>query len=116
MLGNLRLPPFGKILHAYHEQKVRLRYPIYIHTGTNAKQYAFNDITHGSLASYIPEAEDIAQYKWPVEGQHVVLVDHGDMELSVLKKIMFYLKIYKPRIIYLWSKDHKPIIWKEDKK
>lgn len=108
-----KLPPFGKILRAYHEQRVRLNYPIYVHLGTNANKHCLSDIQNGLMASYLPEGQDVLQYVWPISNQHLVLVDHGDLNDLQIKKIIFHFRTFKPRIIYFQSEIHPSIYFKE---
>lgn len=104
--NRLKLPPFGKILSVYQEQKVRLEFPIYIHIGKRCKDYCFTDVRYGSIASYLPDEEDVTQYTWPIHDQHVIVMNHGDIDALSLRKIAFHLKNFKPRLIYVWSNDH----------
>ena len=114
MTNDLSLPPFGKILRAYHEQRVRLRYPIYIHVGKNAKELCLRDLESGLIASYLPENENVMRYNWPISNQHIMLLDNGDLSELQLKKILFHLRSFKPRIIYFFSQKYPSLFLKEN--
>ena len=101
-----KLPPFGKILRAYQEQKVCLDFQIYIHVGQDAQQHAFNDVRHGVLASFLPPDIDMLSYDWPILNQYVVLVDHGETILNDLHRICVHFLSFNPRLVYLWSEKH----------
>lgn len=103
---NHRLPPFGKILLAYQEQRIPLNFSISIHVGKKAKDHCFQEIKTGSLASFLPENESFFSYKWPVFNQHIVLLNHGGYSLQELQKMCAHLLNHKPRLIYLWSEIH----------
>lgn len=104
--NRLKLPPFGKILLAYQEQRVRLNFSIYIHVGRGAQAICFDEVKNGFLASYLPENESFSSYQWPVYQQHIVLTDHGGLSLKELHKMCAYLLNHKPRLVYLWSEEH----------
>lgn len=102
----MKLPPYGKILKAYQEEKVHLERPIYIFVGSNAKQEAYKQKIFGTLCTYLPENEDFTQFDWPVFQQKIVVEESGKAALILLKKLCIYLLDFKPLIIYLNPTSH----------
>ena len=100
---SLSLPPFGRILQAYIEEKVKLSVPIWLYVGKDAKDIAFAEKRTGNLCTFLPFKDDVARYRWPVENQKIVIEDTGGMSHVELKRICYVLLKYKPRIIYLYS-------------
>lgn len=106
MTDHLRLPPFGRILQAYQEQKVRLDYSIYIYVGKVAKDHAFADIKCGSIATFLPYGENGLLYRWPINEQRLAVIDTGGMAIFALKHFCCHLMSFNPRVIFLHSEEH----------
>lgn len=71
------LPPYGAILEAYRKEAIRLEFPVYIFIGLNAFQEAKFNKQAGIMASCIPYGNSIDMYRWPIEGQRIILCDSG---------------------------------------
>lgn len=102
----LSLPPFGRILQAYLEESVHLSIPIWVYVGKNAKEIAFAEKRMGFMCTFLPFGDDVSRYRWPIEGQKIIIEDTGDMSHVELKRICYVLLKYKPRLMYLHSDKH----------
>lgn len=73
----LRLPPFGRILDAYTREKVSIPSTIDIFIGNNAKnvvEAAYANKRWG-FCTYLPVGHDFKQFEWPINNQHVIIID-----------------------------------------
>jgi len=103
-VGSLPLPPFGKILLAYQDEKIQLVNPIYIFVGQESKEAAYFHKQHGELCTYLPYGHDYRQYRWPIFDQTVIVECLGLMPVNFLKKMIADLfSTYYPRQIMYHS-------------
>lgn len=102
--NDLRLPPFGKVIAAYQEEKIQLDFPIYIFVGDHAKDEAYLHKKIGTLCCYLPYQEEVANYRWPITNQKVLIQDTGGIKVTEIKIIAFYLLTnYNPRSLVIVS-------------
>lgn len=102
--NDLRLPPFGKVIAAYQEEKIQLDFPIYIFIGVHAKDEAYAHKKIGTLCCYLPYQEEVDNYRWPIFNQKVLIQDTGGIEATEIKIIAFYLLTnYHPRTLFIVS-------------
>ena len=105
--GNKVLPPFGRVLLAYQQEKIRLNHSIDIYVGKEAEVCAFSAKCSGWLCTFLPYDQDFTQYDWPIKNQKIIIEDTGGMTLSDLKKFSVHLLTFDPRVIILFSEDHR---------
>jgi hypothetical protein len=104
MLECLRLPPFGKILRAYQEEKIQLYKPIYLFVGQEGQRRAYSEKKFGLLCTYLPFEDSFERYNWPLTGQHIVMEDTGMSDKIFINKFCLHLlEYYTPRVIFFYS-------------
>jgi len=89
--NQLPLPPFGKILEAYIEEKIKLNIYITIYIGKEAKERAFYFKKLGELCCYLPYGQDYESYRWPVLDQKIIIEDTSLSSVIFLKKMCSYI-------------------------
>lgn len=102
----LPLPPFGRILLAYQQDKVSLDPPIYVYVGIDGKKKAYEQKRMGILCSFVPYLDDPTQYNWPVTDQKIVVIDTGSLTKQQWKAICVCLMQFKPRVMFVYSEQH----------
>ena len=103
--SRLFLPPFGKILQAYIEEKVKLDIFITIYVGSKSKEIAYEDKRMGGMCCYLPYGDSYESYRWPVLNQKVLIEDTSLVSVNFLKKMCIHIfTIYEPMCIFLYSK------------
>jgi hypothetical protein len=107
MTDNLPLPPFGRILLAYQEQRVRLNFNVYIYVGKKAKDHAHQEIRDGLIATFLPYGESATAYRWPVREQKLIIIDTGGLSYMSAMNACLTIMNYQPRLIYFYSDEHR---------
>jgi hypothetical protein len=102
--SHLRLPPFGLILEAYCNSKVRLKQPIRIYLGTPSKEYAYHEMSFGIMCTYLPDNMDYKNIRWPVQNQNVIIYDTAKRDSQYATQLAFFLQDhYQPNTIAIQS-------------
>lgn len=107
--STLRLPPFGLILEAYCKEKIHFPFQIQIYLGSKAKDAVCDAKRWGNMATYLPDGESFALYRWPVDSQHVVIYDLNDRPPAFASAFaVMLLKQYHAKTVCIHS-DHHPL-------
>src|ERR1700676_737053 len=104
MNDNLPLPPYGKIMRAFQDERIfpgkDIYYPSWgIYVGKNAQYFAKSNLENNNgISSYLPYGKDFKEYDWPIHNQNIEIINTGFTTVNFIKKMAMYLFItYKPK-------------------
>lgn len=113
MNNELKLPPYGRIMQAYIDANIfpveHEHYPCWnIYVGRDADKFAKRQLTEGrEVSCYLPYNQSYEQYKWPITGQNVCIINVGLFSINLLKKMSVDLfEAYKPKTLIAYESIH----------
>lgn len=79
------LPPFGKLLESFLQFPIKLKSVIYLFVGKNSYNDAREVAQQFTPVLALPPDKTINDFKWPIVGQKVIIIDSGIIDSKDLR-------------------------------
>lgn len=113
MQKELPLPPYGKIMQAYIDANVfpleSECWPVWnIYIGRDSDKFARKQIVESKEVScYLPYQQSYEQYRWPITGHNIGIINVGFISINFLKMMAIDLFAkYKPKTLIAFESIH----------